>query len=302
MNDRLQLVSTWAAEHHEIVSGEQLTAFGVTSSLRYQWVSRGLLQRVGHGSFRWACAPTTWESSLAAGLADLRGIGLVGGRAAARQLGLDSFAMAPAEVVVARSGRHRAPSVLVRSTDWPFAVGDVVTINGLRTTSAMRTILDGPLFGFSRLEMENAIDSALRLRLLSEQRLRARAWAQHSRGINGSRLLLDALIDSGGESQLERRFLALLRANSIQRPVTQKIFRDGNRTVARVDAYFPGDLVVEVAGHGTHASSSQRQADAQRQVELTLRGLRILLLTYEDVTFRPAWVAGIIARALAQAA
>jgi len=192
--------------------------------------------------------------------------------------------------------------VSVRSTDRPFAVGDVVTINGLRTTSAMRTILDGPLFGFSRLEMENAIDSALRLRLLSEQRLRARAWAQHSRGINGSRLLLDALIDSGGESQLERRFLALLRANSIQRPVTQKIFRDGNRTVARVDAYFPGDLVVEVAGHGTHASSSQRQPDAQRQVELTLRGLRILLLTYEDVTFRPAWVAGIIARALAQAA
>ena len=132
MNDRLQLVSTWAAEHHEIVSGEQLTAFGVTSSLRYQWVSRGLLQRVGHGSFRWACAPTTWESSLAAGLADLRGIGLVGGRAAARQLGLDSFAMAPAEVVVARSGRHRAPSVLVRSTDWPFAVGDG---NNLETES-----------------------------------------------------------------------------------------------------------------------------------------------------------------------
>ena len=38
----------------------------------------------------------------------------------------------------------------------------------------------------------------------------------------------------------------------------------GTRIIARVDAYFPGGLVVEVSGHGTHASRRQRQIDAQR--------------------------------------
>ena len=74
------------------------------------------------------------------------------------------------------------------------------------------------------------------------------------------------------------------------RPMLQKTYRDGTRIVARVDAYFPGGLVVEVSGHGTHASRRQLQIDAQRHTELTLRGLRVVTFTYEDVRDRPDWV------------
>src|SRR6185295_20330195 len=95
-----------------------------------------------------------------------------------------------------------------------------------------------------------------------------------------------------GESRLDRWFLQLVREAGIERPILQKTFRDGTRTVARVDAYFPGGLVVEVSGHGTHASRRQRQVDAQRRTELTLRGLRVVTFTYEDVRDRPAWVIG----------
>lgn len=109
-------------------------------------------------------------------------------------------------------------------------------IDGFPVTSAMRTILDGPLFGFSKHEVENSIDSAIRLRLVSEQRLRTQAVSWHRSGINGSRLLLDALLDTGGESRLERRFLKLLQDAGIPRPMTQKVFRDGTRLIARVDA------------------------------------------------------------------
>jgi very-short-patch-repair endonuclease len=68
-----------------------------------------------------------------------------------------------------------------------------------------------------------------------------------------------------------------------------------------VDAYFPCGLVVEVAGHGTHASRGQRQVDAQRRTELTLRGLRVLTFTYEDVRDRPAWVIARLREAMAMA-
>lgn len=81
----------------------------------------------------------------------------------------------------------------------------------------------------------------------------------------------------------------------------QKTYRDGSRIVARVDAYFAGGLVVEVSGHASHASRRQRQMDAQRHTELTLRGLRVLTFTYEDVRDRPAWVIGHLREALLMA-
>ena len=129
-----------------------------------------------------------------------------------------------------------------------------------------------------------------------------RAISDHRASVNGSRLLLDALVDAGGESRLERWFRRLLREAGIDRPTLQKTYRNGTRVVARVDAYFDGCLVVEVSGHGTHASRRQRQIDAQRRTELTLRGLRVLTFTYEDVRDRPSWVIARLREALALAA
>jgi len=188
---------------------------------------------------------------------------------------------------------------LVCSTRRPLTRADIVTVQGFRCVTAERLILESPLFRFSRIETENAIDSAIRLRLVAEQRLRTRVIREHRRGMNGSRLLLDALVDAGGESRLERWFLSLVRQAGIARPILQKTYRNGSRVVARVDAYFAGGLVVEVSGHGTHASRRQRQIDAQRRTELTLRGLSVITFTYEDVRDRPAWVVARLREALA---
>lgn len=167
--------------------------------------------------------------------------------------------------------------------------------------TAERLIVESALFGFSVVETENAIDSAIRMRLVAEERLRDRVIREHSTAVNGSRRLLDALVDAGGESRLERWLLRIVREAGLPRPMLQKTYRDGTRVVARVDAYFPGGLVVEVAGHGTHATRRQRQIDAQRHTELTLRGLRVLTFTYEDVRDRPGWVIARLREALAVA-
>lgn len=243
----------------------------------------------------------SFARSLAAGLADLGDFGIVAGRAGARLHRLDGFARGTPECLLERSRRNHSTEGLVCSTSRPLTKADIISVAGFRCLSAERLILESPLFGFTRAETENAIDSAIRLRLVSEQRLRTRVIGERRGGVNGSRVLVDALVDTGGESRLERWLLRLVRESGISRPMLQKTYRDGSRVIARVDAFFPGGLIVEVAGHGTHATRRQLQIDAQRHTELTLRGLRVLTFTYDDVRDRPAWVMGRLRDALAMA-
>jgi hypothetical protein len=299
MDDRFRHIAALAATQHSVISASQLLEHGVSASCRSKWERSGLIDRLGSRSFAMAGSPASFERSVAAGLADLDGRGVVAGRAGARLLGLDGFSADSVEFLVPRAHRGWSTNGLVCSTRRPLTRADIVTVQGFRCVTAERLILESPLFRFNRVETENAIDSSIRLRLVAEQRLRTRVIREHRRGVNGSRLLLDALVDAGGESRLERWFLSLVRQAGIPRPILQKTYRAGTRVVARVDAYFAGGLVVEVSGHGTHASRRQRQIDAQRRTELTLRGLSVVTFTYEDVRDRPAWVVARLREALA---
>jgi len=290
MDQRFRKIAAIAATQYSVVSTDQSAANGVSSSMRSKWERSGLIDRFGPRSFVIAGSTPCFEQAVAGGLADLAGFGFVGGRAAARLFRLDGFSNSPAEFLIPRSRRGYSTSGFVCSTSRPLTSADVITVRGFRCLTAERLIVESPLFGFDRLETENAIDSAIRLRLVSEARLRDRIVSEHTRGVNAGSLLIDALVDTGGESWLERQFLKLVREAGIDRPLLQRTYRDGGRVVARIDAYFPGELVVEVSGHGTHASRRQRQLDAQRHTELTLRGLRVITFTYEDVRLRPSWV------------
>ncbi|MBK5333797.1 MAG: hypothetical protein JJD93_17605 [Ilumatobacteraceae bacterium] len=301
MDGRFSRIAALAATQHSVISASQLLDNGVDASLRSKWERRGLINRVGSRSFAISGSPPGFGRSLAAGLADLGNFGVVAGRAGARLYRLDGFAAGGPECLLDRSRRNHVTEGLVCSTSRPLTKADIMSVDGFRCLSAERLILESPLFGFTVAETENAIDSAIRLRLVSEQRLRIRVISEHCSGVNGSRLLVDAMVDTGGESRLERWFLALVREAGICRPMLQKTYRDGSRIVARVDAYFAGGLVVEVSGHGTHATRRQRQIDAQRRTELTLRGLRVLTFTYEDVRDRPGWVIGHLREALLMA-
>lgn len=291
VQDRFRAVAAFAAAHHSVISTDQLEALDVTKSLRHQWLRSGRLVRLGVRSFAAGGSASTWHRELAAGLADLAGHGLIAGRAAAQLYGLDGFDADAHEYLIDREHRGYRTFGVVASTAVPILRSDLGRIAGLAVLRPERLILDAPLFGFSGHEVGNAIDSAIRLRLISEQRLRTAVVARHRRGINHGRILLDALIDSGGQSRLERMFVRLIREAGLPRPEPQRTYRDGSRVVARVDFRFPNGLLVEVNGFGFHSTRAQLQRDAQRHTELTLRGHRLLTFTYDDLRYRPAWVA-----------
>lgn len=185
--------------------------------------------------------------------------GVIAGRSAARLHGLDGFQDDLVEILVPRQSRNlTSQSGTVRSTAIEIGKRDATALDGLRVLRPER----------------------------------------HRRGINGGRVLLDALVDTGGESRLERMFLRLVRLGKLDQPTMQRTYRSGSTVIARVDFEFSGGLIVGVNGFGFHSTRQQLQRDAARQSELVLLGKRALTFTYDDVRHRPDWVLERVARGM----
>ncbi|MCU1389353.1 MAG: hypothetical protein JWL72_2691 [Ilumatobacteraceae bacterium] len=290
MDDRYPLATSVASTQHGAISISQLEGLAIDRATRSRWVALGLIERIGLQSYAIVGSAPTWHRAIWCAMADVAGAGFVAGRTACRLQGLDGFGSDTIEVLVTRAKRSISTPHRAASTIFPLTLADTITVGGIRCLSAHRLILEAPKFAFSRAEIENAIDSAIRLKLVSEQRLRAAVIKRHCQAINHGRALLDALVDTGGESRLERWFLGIVRRAGLPRPTLQKVWRAGSRTVARVDAHFDDRLVVELAGHGTHSSRRAIQRDEQRRTELTLLGQRVITFTHDDVRDRPGWV------------
>ena len=299
MDERIAHLAARAADQHNVLTTADFDALGVSQKVRANWLRVGLLERVGTHTFAFSGAPRTWEQSLMSALLDV-GRGAVAGRSGAALLGLDGFRREDVGLLVPRHLRNRRTNGRVVATTRPVPASDLCVVDGIRCLRAERLILEAPLFDFTREELENAIDSAIRLRLTSDRRLRVRVAEQRSLGVNGSRSLVDALVDAGGESKLERAFLSVLRRAGLPRPSLQVSHRDGSRLVARVDTEFDDELVIEVEGHATHSSRRQRQRDEQRRTELVLLGKRVIAFTYDDVMRRPEWTAATVRGALSR--
>ena len=170
---------------------------------------------------------------------------------------------------------------------------DFVTVAGFRTTSATRTILDLANVQVHPDRISAAIDTAVRSQLSAPEAIARRVYDIRRRGRTGVRMIDRLLLDAGGHTMLEREFLRLMREGGLPRPTPQVVFRDGKRTVARVDfLYEEWDIVVEVSGKLGHSSPAERGRDAQRRNELQDLRLLVYEFTWEDITRRPSWVLG----------
>jgi very-short-patch-repair endonuclease len=125
----------------------------------------------------------------------------------------------------------------------------------------------------------------VRLGLSSPLVIATRLETLRGSGRWGCRLIDFLLVDSGGHSMLERRFLQLVREAGLPRPVTQAIHRKGKRHIAQVDFLFEeAGVVVEVSGRLGHTTPTERARDAQRRNELQDIGRQVFEYTWEDVT------------------
>jgi very-short-patch-repair endonuclease len=283
----LRLIELAARQHHLVTRADVATR-GLTSQ---QWCDRldqGLWVAASEGVFRHVATPLTWDLRVRAAALSLGRDAALYGPTAARWWGLDGFVDDHVEFVVPRIRRSLDPSVRLHTTK-QWNAGDLMSHNGVRTTTAIRTIIDLAASRHSPAEIENAIDSAVRLRLASIPRLTKR-MGELTNGRRGIQLLREILLDSGGESYLERRFLRLIRGARLPGPTCQVVHATNGR-VMRVDFEFRAtNVIVEVSGRLGHTSDRDRQKDARRRNELQQLGKTVLEFTTVDVLTSPVYV------------
>jgi len=278
------------AAQHGVVSTAQLKRLELSPNTLARWARERRLETCAPGVLRLVGAPVTWHQRLKRGLLSLGESAAVSHGAAAQLFVFDRWHGDEVAFLVGRAKRHSRLGEAVHSSGL-IGKRDIVTVDGFRVTSATRTILDLANIQADPDRLRAAIDSAVRLQLSAPEAIRRRLDDVRGRGRTGVRVLDELLLDAGGHTMLERDFLRLVREAGIPRPATQVVFREGKRTMARVDFLFPEwNLVVEVSGRLGHSTPTERARDAQRRNELQDLGLRVYEFTWEHVTRRPTWV------------
>jgi hypothetical protein len=288
--ERWHLVATLLEQQHGVVAMDQLAELGFSRHTVDRWVRQRRLERCAPRVLRVTGAPVTWEHRLTKGLLSLGHDAAVSHRAAAILHRFDRATGGAVEFLVPNRQRSSQLDETVHCSKM-FGVIDVVSVSGFRTTSATRTILDLANIQLHPDRLRAAIDSAVRMQLSAPEVIRRRLFDIRRRGRTGVRMIDELLEDAGGHTMLERDFLRLMRAAGLPRPQCQVVFRDGKRTLARVDFLFAEwNIVVEVSGQLGHATPAERTRDAQRRNELQDLGLRVYEFTWGDVSTRPSWV------------
>jgi very-short-patch-repair endonuclease len=288
MDSRLRRLADLAASQNGAASFAQAEGLGIRPQTLRAWARRGDVIRLGRRCVTFPGTPEGWYQQLRVGLLDLGPEAAVAGRAAAALLGLDGFARGDLEFIVPRHLRERSTVGRVRSIA-DLAPIDTIEVEGFRCCSGALLVVELARRA-ARDELVRATDSVIRDGWSSETFLRRRLVHLRHPGRDGVRLLDDVLGGPRAESWLERRFLQLVRAARLPEPRTQVIHRRSNAQIARLDALWEPDLVVEINGHRGHSTRRQLQADEQRRTELTAVGYRVVVFTYDDVVMRPQWV------------
>jgi Protein of unknown function (DUF559). len=139
--------------------------------------------------------------------------------------------------------------------------------------------------------LEAAVNEADQLRLIDPERLRQ--FADERAGLDGVpilRRILDRRTFTLTESELERRFLRLVRRAGLPAPLTQQKLNG-----FRVDFYWPElGLVVEADSLRYHRTPSEQARDRERDQAHTEAGLTPLRFTHAQITFDASHVGDVL--------
>jgi very-short-patch-repair endonuclease len=287
-----------AATQHWLITRDQVLDLGLSRHALDRRRRSGLLIPLFSGIYRVAAAPQSWPQYLLA--ACLWAPGTASHRSALRLHGIDGYS---GEIVEVTSTAHRVSSAGARihqASSLPPS--DVMRVGPIPATSSTRTLLDvGCVLPQKRLE--EALDSALRQRLTTLDRLRAGIERLGGRGSRGPGEL-GKLLELRGDviptdSALETRLSRLLRRHRMPQPQRQVEVHDGRGFIGRLDFAYPELMIaIEVQSYRWHSSRTAWRNDMARLNRLQALGWIVIQITYEDLVHRPDTVAQRITSAI----
>ena len=277
------------AAQYGVFSRDQALGLGATKRVIGRRVATGRWQRISANVFRIAGSSPSWRQSLVAACLAWGGDSVVSHRAAAALWELPGFRPGVPEITVPRERRRTRSSGIV--VHWAPAIPppDVTELTAIRVTAPARTLIDLASVA-PRDVLEEALDDALRRKLVSLPRLR---WRLDDLGRNGRsgimafRALLAARDSSSAvpDSVFETRLFRVLRESGLPKPVLQHPVSDEQRLVAIVDFAFPSARVaIEAEGYRWHSGRLRWEHDLARRNMLTALGWRVIHVTWSDIS------------------
>jgi very-short-patch-repair endonuclease len=270
------IIEQLAACQHGAMTREQLIDAGVSRHTIARRTRRNSLRRIHAGVYGTGPIVPPLQWAMAAVLAC---DGVLSCRSASNVWCMTPRIADSLDVIVARAHRRRRPGINVRCVLLPS--DEITHVEGIPLTTPARTILD--LAGaVTPRELERAFAFAEREGLASSSAVLE--LVHRHPGVRGSGRLRTLLAAGEGaaftRSEAEERLLRLVRSGGLPAPEMNVVVHG-----REVDCYWrQAGLVVEVDGYAFHGSARAFVRDRQRDSALAAAGLRVLRLSWHQVT------------------
>lgn len=268
---------------HGAVSRAQLLELGLSSDAIAHRVLTGRLHPVAHGIYAAGRPDLPRHGQWFAALLSCGPTAVLSHRSAGALWGIAPD-LAVSEVTVSTTVRRRRPGVAVHCRS--LKPSERTVRNGVPVTTVERTLLDLATKVRDN-QLERAINEADKLDLTDPDALRAALDRYSGRpGVAALRRILDRQSFRLTDSELERRFLAIVRRTHLPPPDT------GTRLNGfKVDFHWPDlGLVVETDGLRYHRTIAQQMRDRLRDQAHTAAGLATLRFTHFQVRHEARYV------------
>lgn len=267
---------------HGVIARRQMTAFGFSAKAIRHRVATGRLHPVRRGIYAVGRPEVTQHGGWMAAVLACGPDAALSHHSAAALLRLRPRRSGPIHVSVPTDRALRLPGIELqrRSALQPIEHEGIPTTNPAETLIDLATLLP-------RNALEAAVNEADKHDLIDPDALRKKLDATAPRpGVRALRELLDRATFRLTDSELERRFLRLVRAAGLAAPETRHR-REGHR----IDFVWPAlNLIVETDGLRYHRTPFQQAKDRRRDQDHVAAGRTVLRFTHGQIRFEPEHV------------
>jgi very-short-patch-repair endonuclease len=270
---------------HGVVSRRQLLAFGLSAKAIEHRIAAGRLRPLWPGVYVVGRPEVSERGRWMAAVLACGPSALLSHHSAAVLWGIVERRQWAVHVSVPERQRRRQASVIVHRRSNLRRV-DATRRDGIPVTSLACTVVDVAV-SLRGGALEAVVNAADRDGLADPDQLRAQVALMPPRpGLSAIKRLLDRHTFTLTDSELERRFLPLVRRAGLPRPVTRETVNG-----FRVDFQWPAlRLVVETDGLRYHRTPAQQARDRRRDQVHAAAGWTPLRFTHAQVCFEPAYV------------
>jgi very-short-patch-repair endonuclease/predicted transcriptional regulator of viral defense system len=269
---------TLAKRQHGVITRRQLLELGFGKDAIKHRVSRGRLHPVASGVYAVGRPLLTQRGRWMAAVLSCGSGAVLSHHSAATLWEIFVVTTSATHVSVPAGAKRRRPGVVVHRRG-ALASEETTHRDGVPVTTPLCTLIDLAAC-VDRSHIETAINAADRLDLIAPEQIRRGLFEVARRpGIAALREILDRRTFVLTDSELERRFLPLVREAGLSRPET------GHHVNGfKVDFFWPElGLVVETDGLRYHRTPAQQTRDRLRDQVHTAAGLTSIRFTHAQV-------------------